>query len=427
MNDSDGDLMRHSLAAAGEESDERGAARRKARFEASTAKLETNPGERNRIDSIAAAVGITGDTGPSAVSTIRPKHDRAGAGRAGTVTGGLVEIDAQWALHGENADSMGYHVLACTKGALSRANFVDALSRFHLGTVDSLPQVSVSHARLGDQPDEGYLALAIHEFAAGGRRAVRDRQGRPITYTSYFCLPYRPLAERAIGYQSLYEALRAVTLPETDGPPLRVTITAPASRILIIDPLAMRVAALLLTGRPVCVLGADSTSTDERLRFIDTVMGFLPYGLRASMAAATWTRATHGSHKFRLFFSSAPRLGSQPDHVVTWGEPDRVAIPDGPPAEYLGWLEETVAPLARLTEATPEMRFGTKDVLQVLKLALSGGAGLSPALTGPAAERGDPNQAEQIPRGHTDATGAREEAARLRRFGLNPDESTARG
>jgi len=311
------------------------------------------------------------------------------------VTGG-VETDVQWALHGKNARSEGYRILACSAGALSMANFTDAISRFQLGAVDQLPQVAVSWARLSDQPGVGYLALAIDEFAAGGRRAARDRQGRPITYTSYFCLPYRPLAERAIGYLSMYKALRAVTLPETDGRPLRVTFTAPASRILIIDPLAMRVAALLLTGQSICVLGAEAASTIERLRFIDTVMGFLPYGLRARMAAATWTRATHGSHKFRLFFSSAPRLGSQPDHVVTWGEPDRVAIPDGPPAEYLGWLEETVAPLARLTEATPEMRFGPKTGLQALELALFS-PDLSSALAGPATPAVPQDPAAQDP------------------------------
>jgi len=58
VKDFDGDLMRRSLRMAREEADEEGAARRKARFEASIAKMETDPAERARIDSIAAAVGI---------------------------------------------------------------------------------------------------------------------------------------------------------------------------------------------------------------------------------------------------------------------------------------------------------------------------------------------------------------------------------
>lgn len=55
------------------------------------------------------------------------------------MTGGLVETDAQWALHGVTADSEGYDILACSSGALSRANFADAISRFALGAVGKLP------------------------------------------------------------------------------------------------------------------------------------------------------------------------------------------------------------------------------------------------------------------------------------------------
>ncbi|HET9970382.1 MAG TPA: DUF4407 domain-containing protein [Streptosporangiaceae bacterium] len=58
MNHIDGDLVRRSLATAGEEADEKGTARRKARFKASIAALETDPAERARIDSIAASVGL---------------------------------------------------------------------------------------------------------------------------------------------------------------------------------------------------------------------------------------------------------------------------------------------------------------------------------------------------------------------------------
>jgi chromate transport protein ChrA len=68
VNDFDGDLIRRSLATAGEEADEKGAAQRKSRFEASIAKMETDPAERDRIDSIAAAAGIpdrVGNAGPS--------------------------------------------------------------------------------------------------------------------------------------------------------------------------------------------------------------------------------------------------------------------------------------------------------------------------------------------------------------------------
>ena len=298
---------------------------------------------------------------------------------------GRLEVEAQWALYGASPDGAGHRILASSTGALSRANFADAVSRFKLGAVDRLPQVSVSYARLADQPGVGYLALAIDDFAADRRRTMRDRNGRKVIYTSYFCLPYRPLTELAIGYLGSYQALRGLTLPACDGPPLSISLFPPTLPVVGVDPLAIRVAALLLAGRPVCVLGADATSTDERLRFIDTVMDLLPYGLRARMTAATWTRATHSGHRFRLFFSSAPCPGRPADQVVTWGQPDQVAIPDGPPAEYLRWLEDNVRPLARLAGLTGERGFGQHDILQVLELAVAGSGAPSPATDAPAA------------------------------------------
>ena len=285
------------------------------------------------------------------------------------MTRGGIEMDVQWALYGKRADSDGYHVLACSTGSLSRTNFGEAIGRFQVGAVDSLPQVSVSYARLAGEPSVDYLALAIDEFAPDGRWTERDRDGRKITYTSYFCLPYQLLAELAIGYLSTYQALRAVRLPEIDGPPLRTTLAAPTARVLAVDPLAMRVAALLLTGSPVCVLGADATTVEERLRFVDTVMDLLPYGLRARMAAATWTRPSHAGHRFRLYFSSAVRVVSQPDHVVTWGQPDPVTVPSGLSADYLGWLEETIRPIVRLADLNREMGFSPKNAAAVIELA----------------------------------------------------------
>ena len=139
-------------------------------------------------------------------------------------------------------------------------------------------------------------------------------QGRPTAYTSYFCLPYHRLADAAIGYLAMYEALHAVTLTVADGPSKEVPIAMPTSRTPTADDLAVRVAPLLLTGQPVCVLGAEGTSMLERLEFIDTVMELLPYGFRARMTAATWTRASNRNHRFRLFFSARRARMSQ----TTW-------------------------------------------------------------------------------------------------------------
>ena len=291
------------------------------------------------------------------------------------MTSRTIPVSAQWALEGKQPDGEDYRILACSNGDLTRANFADALSRFQLGELSDLPQVSVSYARHGTEPGLSYVALAIHWYATEGQRhangvSQRDNQGRPTAYTSYFCLPYRRLADAAIGYLAMWEALRAVTLTVADGPPKEVPITTPTSRTPAADDLAVRVAPLLLTGLPVCVLGAEGTSTLERLEFIDAVMELLPYGFRSRMTAATWTRATNRTHGFRLFFSSAPRT-DEPDYAVIWGDnPALIRVPAGLAGEYFDWLQDNLGPLARLTELTSEMGFSQKATLQALEAVL---------------------------------------------------------
>jgi hypothetical protein len=290
------------------------------------------------------------------------------------VTGRTISVRAQWALHGKVLDDEGYQVIACSNGDLSRANFADALGRFTLGQLAALPQVSVSYLQPATRsPGGGYLALAIHWFAGAGQRYADgvgqvDNQGRVTTFTSYFCAPYASLAPRGTTYLDMYRAVGAVTLPTRDGPPREVTITPVTPPVPGIDALAMRVAPLLLTGAPVCVLGADETSLDDRLRFIDTVMGLLPYGFRARMAAATWTRPTHRDHRFRLFFSSEPRASDKPDQVVYWGEPDLAGIPGGDAGHYYGWLADKVTPLASLAQMYRELGFGDAADTEALRL-----------------------------------------------------------
>lgn len=283
-------------------------------------------------------------------------------------------VPIQWALHGKVLDDEGYHVIACSTGDLSRANFADALGRFTLGALDTLPQVSVSYLQpAAGHPGGGYLALAIHWSAGDGQRHADgalqfDDHGRDTTFTSYFCTSYRHLAQQSTTYLDMHKAFDAITLPAADALPMEVPITGAVGQTPAIDELAMRVASLLLTGAPVCVLGAENTVMQERLRFIDTVMALLPYGFRARMAAATWTRATVREHRFRLFFSSVPRSGEQQDHLVPWGEPDLVRIPRGPAGAYFDWLYDKVAPLSALGAITTGLGFGDSAADQALDL-----------------------------------------------------------
>ena len=300
------------------------------------------------------------------------------------MTGAVTVVDVQWALYGKDAGASGDRVLACSAGDLAMVNFADAISRFQLGALHRLPQVSVSYAQ-PVKPGSGYLALAIHKPADDGQVAL-DEDGRPVTYTNYFCLPYGPLAAGGVTYQAVHEAVRDLRLPAANGATLRVTIAARPWPPPVIDPLALRVAALLLTGRSVCVLRAQHVPVAGRLGFIDTVMSLLPYGFRAKMTAATWTRATYRDHRFRLFFSDAPRGSERRDHVVSWDHPETAVITpqDGVAHEYLIWLEETlIEPMARLNRLTEARGFGDAPVRNAVSLVTKPAA---KAVTEPATE-----------------------------------------
>jgi len=296
------------------------------------------------------------------------------------VTGTVTVVDAQWALYGRAAGATGDRVLACSAGDLAMVNFADAISRFQLGALHALPQVSVSYAR-PVKSGRSYLALAIHK-PADQEQVALDEDGRPVTYTNYFCLPYGPLAAAGVTYRAMHEALRDLRLPTTNGGTLRVSIAGRPGAPPVIDLLALRVAALLLTGRSVCVLQAQGVPVADRLGFIDDVMALLPYGFRAKMTAATWTRATYRDHRFRLFFTDAPRGPGQQDHVVSWGHPETAVITpqDGAAHEYLTWLEDTlIRPMARLTRLTEAYGFGDVPVRNAVSLVTKPAPAPAPA------------------------------------------------
>ncbi len=285
------------------------------------------------------------------------------------MTDSSVTVEAQWALYGKSADREDSHVLACSAGDLNRANFTDIIGRFGPGTPETLPQVTVSY--VPNRPGGNYLALAIHKYIAPGLEGSADNLGRTVAFTEYFCLPYQPLADASVGYCDLYAALQSRRLPAKSGPPLPVSVAASSLLAPAVDPVTTRIAALLLTGRPVCVLGAQDTNEAERLAFIDAVMALLPYGFRARMTAATWARATNRNHRFRLFFSVTRRDPEQPDHVVYWRRlEETVLTPEDDLAYYYeSWLSaqpERRVPdlLSGLTR--PRSLANRQDVLEAL-------------------------------------------------------------
>ena len=292
---------------------------------------------------------------------MNPRNDPGAA-----VTGSLVPVTAEWALHGKMPDDRRYRLLDWSDAVLGRQNFEEALSRYSPGTLDKLPQAMLSFLPT-QQPDLHYVAVAIHSWPEDEKH---DAYGREIEFTSFFCVPYSQLSASAASYQAMYEAFRPIRLPTPSRVPIQATLTVTPPRMPPSGDLALRVAALLLTGRPVCVLDADQISLEERLGFIDSVMSLLPYGMRSRMSAATWTSSTYRQHKFRLFFSSAPRATDQKDHVVFWGRPELADIPDDPTyaRDYLVWLEQLAQqPALRLADQTDEMGFAVKEVLQMLE------------------------------------------------------------
>jgi hypothetical protein len=312
---------------------------------------------------------------------------------------GSFPVDAQWALQGKTLGRDGYRVLACSTGgrdALSLENFTEAIGRFSMGTPETLPnalpQVTISYLQPGPV---NHLALAIHRLASDAhpdeQLTASDDDGRPVVATSYYCVRYDPVAERSVSYRDMYETFAKAPLRPVNGSVLSVEMpAAPAAPDPgAINSLAAKAAALLLMGRPVCILGATlQTSMTDRLGFIDTVMSLIPYGFRARMTAATWTRATNQNHRFRLFFSSARRDTKAPDNVVVWGHPEQTTITrDDDIAEwYLQWLrtgqvsQEQLSLLAGITR--PRSLANRYEVLEALdEIAFVSGQRRGPRFT----------------------------------------------
>jgi hypothetical protein len=287
--------------------------------------------------------------------------------------GGKVTVPVEWAWQGKAPGDRGYRLLAHSTGDISAGNFAEILDRFVPGTLERLPQITVSYVPGGDS--SGYLSMAFHEEAAGSL----DRLGRDVTFTRFFCMPYRQLANGAVSYRAICQAFERRRLPDAPDAPFEVELSCPPATIPGDAARALPVIELLLTGNPVCILEAEATSMAERLAYIDTVMSLLPYGMRAEMAAATWTSRTYRKHRYRLFFSDTPRGAAESgfdDHLVRW-RPDQMVItrasktkvPGELGAEYRQWLQHVLegpSITTELAQDTTARAFKADDVGQIL-------------------------------------------------------------
>lgn len=270
----------------------------------------------------------------------------------------VVTVRAQWAIRGWSAQAHAYRVLDCSTGALSNQNFAQLLDRYSPGTLESLPQLTVGW--LADKnADRHYLGLALHGRDSDGPAVGSDLMHR----TTYFFVDFSDFAGVAAPYAALYYGFADLAMPPTGQGSVRATVSVPKLETPK-SRLARAAAALLLTDRPVGILGADQVDFAERLKFLDDVMSLLPYGMRSRMSASTWTSSTYKSHKIRLFFASADRQAG--DHELYWDSEDTPATGIDLVDAYRAWLDEhgRAAQLAAITEPTG---FGRREVTSMLR------------------------------------------------------------
>ncbi|MGW5261776.1 hypothetical protein ACWEQG_12415 [Microbispora sp. NPDC004025] len=219
-------------------------------------------------------------------------------------------IGFEWALEGKRPGSYDeYGLLNWSDGRLDHEVFEKLRDRYTAGTAVDLPQVTIGTAKISENGEiSHYVVLAIREWSGH-----HDFANRRIAYTRWFYVPYEQLVDRPVSYTALYTAFAA--LPLEPRPPLTVDVPPYAPEAVSPGPDALSAAALLLNGRPVCVVGADAVPMIDRLRFVDTVAALLPYGTRTRFTAATWTSSTT-EHTIKLSFARYAPEGGQ---TVVWG------------------------------------------------------------------------------------------------------------
>ncbi len=254
----------------------------------------------------------------------------------------LVQVSASWALWGKYPGTNDdYSILASSSQPFGAADFARILAHFAPGTPptegglpSSLPWVTISRVGASNQ---FYLGIAIQEMTS-----QVDGAGRPITRTSYFCVPYAELTKAPVSYADLYRSVAALQLPHENGDLIRISVPPLDARVLADDIVSVfgeaqvsMAAALLLSG-VVSIVGSDGSAVLERLRFLDAVAAILPYGYRTWYTAATWSDSG-ARHRIRLAFAARPREDAA---VIRWRSAPEPAPVAGPAGLYLEQLRQ---------------------------------------------------------------------------------------
>jgi hypothetical protein len=278
---------------------------------------------------------------------------------------GTIQLAAGWAVWGKRPGSGDdYRVLESSSEPVDAQDFARILAHFEPGTPpteagrpDSLPWVTVSWMSLSEQP---YVGMALQEATEDV-----DRVGRPITRTSYFCFPYASLAHGPVSYLGLYRALAGVRLPRPHGAEILVTVPVLdparlAEDVTDLGEAAVSSAAALLLRGAVTVTGADRSTLEQRLRFLDAVAALLPYGYRAGNTAATWSDSG-ARHRIKLAFAARAKEGAS---GVAWRgvQPPPEGIAD-PAARYYRQLRVLRERRANVAELTGLIEYLARDTI----------------------------------------------------------------
>src|SRR5260370_11343240 len=229
-------------------------------------------------------------------------------------------VNAGWAIWSKHPGSRDdYSVLASSTGPLSTAEFTRVLNHFapgsppaESGTPASLPWVMLSRVGVADQTALGASLQVPTDYV--------DGTGRPVSRTSYICVPYEEVARAPVSYRGLSSALRTAQLPCQDSAlvPLTIPRLDPgelAHDVMRFGPVAVATTAALLLSGPVTITGPEFPDTETRLRFLDAVAALLPYGYRTSYTAATWSDTAATGQRFRIVLALRARDDAS---RVTW-------------------------------------------------------------------------------------------------------------
>lgn len=251
-----------------------------------------------------------------------------------------VTVDYEWALEGKPPGSYNdYEVLEHSRG-LDLRIFDEIRSRYATGASGDQPQVTIAFAgtRQPDGADVYYIVLALQNEWSGHR----DGTNRKIFYTRWYYVPYDQIAGHRVSYEALYDAFKDLG----DNRPTTIAVRAYADLPAKLYGDALGAAGLLLTGKHVCVVGADQEPLRKRLQFIDEVASLLPYGMRTRLTAATWVSAT-ADHKIRLSF--APHAADR-THKVTWNHGVEIPAGERVAGGYVKLLQNPRISLGELVE-----------------------------------------------------------------------------